>query len=38
MANGVGTAAGYTRNPHSEVAVKELQTGEVTVVVTAWAG
>ena len=27
-----------TRNPHSEVAVKDLQTGEVTVVVKAWAG
>ena len=26
------------RNPHSEVAVKDLQTGEVTVVVKAWAG
>ena len=27
-----------SRNPHSEVAVKDLQTGEVTVVVKAWAG
>ncbi len=27
-----------SRKPHSEVAVKDLQTGEVTVVVKAWAG
>ena len=27
-----------SRNPHSEVAVKDLQTGEVTVVVKAWDG
>jgi hypothetical protein len=27
-----------SRNPHSEVAVKDLQTGEVTVVVKAWPG
>jgi hypothetical protein len=27
-----------SQNPHSEVAVKDLQTGEVTVVVKAWAG
>jgi hypothetical protein len=27
-----------SRNPHSEVVVKDLQTGEVTVVVKAWAG
>jgi hypothetical protein len=27
-----------SRNPHSEVAVKDLRTGEVTVVVKAWAG
>ena len=27
-----------SRNPHSEVAVKDLQTGEVTVVVKASAG
>jgi hypothetical protein len=27
-----------SRNPHSEVAMKDLQTGEVTVVVKAWAG
>ena len=27
-----------SRNPHSEVAVKDLQTGEVTLVVRAWAG
>jgi hypothetical protein len=26
-----------SRNPHSEVAVKDLQTGEVTVVAKAWA-
>ena len=27
-----------SRNPHSEVAVKDLKSGEVTVVVKAWAG
>ena len=27
-----------SRNPHSEVAMKDLQTGEVTVVVKAWVG